>query len=164
MIWFWILTGFGFCNRQFSDFDWILKYYCWIGFGFEKHKSIHIRCMYDRFKLISIYGLTYVKSKVALTDKLAFAAKEVQQSLKFLTIVHQPFKVKLLPWSLSHQMCHHECNKSVEKRVSNCLQKCFKIGFQTAFWTEMVTQTIIFSEKQLKWQVRMINVWVQFAL
>jgi len=28
----------------------------------------------------------------------------------------------------------------------------------------MVTQTIIFSEKQLKWQVRMINVWVQFAL
>jgi len=32
--------------------DWILKYYCWIGFGLKKHKSVHLRHIYDHFKLI----------------------------------------------------------------------------------------------------------------
>jgi len=26
------------------DFDWILKWNCWIGLGFEKPKSVHLWC------------------------------------------------------------------------------------------------------------------------
>ena len=38
----WDLSRSWILNCQFSDLDWILKWYLWIGFGFEKHESIHL--------------------------------------------------------------------------------------------------------------------------